>query len=234
MNPAQRLYINTKEPLCEVAKWGEYDTAEPKVLFILKEPAVRKDDKNYNFRKSLESPEWKKLRMWRLLAYCSKGLQAIGRGQEAILKNRNTEECKRLLKYSSYMNFKRFGSGRASDMSLVGLHAGLFWQLMMEEIRELKPNIIVCCKTYFILKELLECLDKLPEYRKNLGYGELGIFERHATEDESECLTFWQCKEISEKRIGVINMEHPARKNHGSYFKKLMYLGREVWHEIRD
>lgn len=235
MELSKRLYSGTKEPLCEVARWcEEYDKAEPKVLFILKEPAVREDDKKFNFRKALESPEWKRLGMWRLLAYCSEGLQAIGRGQEPILKKRDAKECKRLLKYSSYMNLKRFGAERASDMSLIGLHAGLFWQLTLEEIRELKPSIIVCCKTYFILKELLECLDKLPEYRKKLGYGELGTLERHDTGDGSECLAFWRCSEISNKRIGVINMAHPARKNYEAYFKELMELGRKVWRQVRD
>jgi len=226
MDIAKRLYSETKEPLCEVAKWCEYDTAVPKVLFILKEPAVRKDDKNYNFRESLENPEWKQLRMWRLLAYCSKGLQEIGRGETPTFEKQNAEACKKLLRYSSYMNLKRFGAERASDMSLIGLHAGLFWRLMLEEIRELKPNIIVCCKTYFILKELLECLDKLPEYRKKLGYGELGTLEKHDTGDGSECLAFWQCPEISQKRMGVINMAHPARKNYEAYFTELM--GRDV------
>lgn len=234
MDLAKRLFSETKEPFCEIAKWCEYDKAKPKVLFILKEPAVRKDDKNFNFRKSLESPEWKKLRMWRLLASCSKGLQEIGLGQETTYKYLNIEECKRLLRHSSYMNLKRFGAERASDMSLISLHAGLFWQLTLEEIRELKPNIIVCCKTYIILKELLECLDKLPEYRKKLGYGELGTLERHDMGNGSECLAFWRCSEISNKRIGVINMAHPARKNHEAYFKELMELGRKVWREVHD
>ena len=233
MNLTKRLYGEVEEPLCEVAKWdNDSYTAKPRVLFILKEPSIRKENnRNYNFRGSLEDKDWKKLGMWKLLAYCSEGLQAIGRGEQSpAFEKKTAEECKKLLKYSSYMNLKRFGAARSSDMSLVGLHAGLFWQLMLEEIRKVKPEIIVCCKTYSILKELVECLSKLPEYVNRLGYAECGTIRDAGVEK----VALWNWKEIGEKPMGVINVGHPARKPHEKYFNDLMNLGREIWHLVNN
>jgi len=231
MDLTEDLYSKAKEPLCKVAKWDdEYRKAKPKVLFILKEPSTRNNDPDYNFQRGLEDENWKQLRMWKLIAYCSEGLQALGRGEEPRFQKKKPEECKKLLRYSSYMNLKRFGAGTSSDMGLVGLHAGLFWPLMLSEIREIKPQIIVCCATYSILKELLACLNKLPAYTKALGYPACGTLERDA--DNGRCV-FWNCEAAGQK-MAVINMAHPARKNHKEYFDELMELASKVWCQIES
>ena len=123
------------------------------------------------------------------------------------------------------MNLKRFGAGRKSDMSLVGLHAGLFWPLMLEEIKELEPEIIVCCGTGSILVELLKCLNRLPQYVSRLGYEECGtIKEIHGVEQ----VALWSWGKIRQEPMSVIKVAHPGRKNYKEYFEKLMELGNKV------
>ena len=225
MDFTKELYSVEGEPLCEVAKWDDqYQHAKPKVLFILKEPSTRNNDPHYNFQRSLQDENWKQLRMWKLIAYCSEGLQALGRGEEPRFQKKKPEECKKLLRSSSYMNLKRFGAGTKSDMAFVGLHAGLFWPLMLAEIRQIRPQIIVCCATYSILKELLVCLNKLPAYAKTLGFPTCGSFTK---EDDTGTVALWNWEAVGHK-MAVINMAHPARKNHELYFKRLMHLAGKV------
>lgn len=233
MDFTKQLYSEAGEPLCEVAKWDdEYQAAKPKVLFILKEPSTRNDDPDYNFKAGLEANDWKRLRMWKPLAYCSEGLQAIGRGEDPRFKRKGYGKCKQELKSSSYMNLKRFGAGRKSDMALVGLHAGLFWPLTLSEIREIEPQIIVCCGTYSILRELLVCLKKLPAYSKALGFPACGTFTE---QDNSGRVAMWNW-EAAGQRMAVINMAHPGKwgTRHKTYFDELMKAAREVWSEMQS
>jgi hypothetical protein len=236
---AKSLYGRVEEEnLCEAAKMNKYSDAKPKVLFVLKEPSTRKgpstrsDNQNYNFKESLEDKGWHPNKMWRLLACCSEGFCSIGqnKNENQVYKWKDSNKCRELLEYSSYMNLKRFGAGTSSDMSLIGLHAGLFWPLMMDEIKELKPDIIVFCGTFTIFEELIECLNKLPEYTKKLGYKSFGKIEMRDTDKE---IGIWHCENILNKPIDIIEMPHPARKNHESYFGKLMECGKKILSDDR-
>lgn len=214
-------YDNDK--LCEIAVMNGYANADPKVIFVLKEPAnrtwKRTECRDFDFKKDLE--EINLTRMWKLLGKCSEGLQKLGKGCENI----TFDSCNKCLDSSCFLNLKRFGDGKSSNMSLVGLHAGLFWQLMMDEIKENKPNILVFCGTYQIFKELivsLKELEKLPEYKKKYGYECYGSIEIEE-ENDNEKISVWNCEKISSKRIGLINAKHPGmRGRHESYFIELM------------
>jgi len=219
------------ENLCEVAKWKQYNEARLKVLFILKEPSSRGKNQNYKFKQGLEKMEPKG--MWRLLACCSGGFHSID--QKPRYEWKDSDKCRKLLKYSSYMNLKRFGAGTSSNMSLVGLHAGLFWALMMGEIKELKPNIIVFCGTFTIFEELIECLNKLPDYSQKFGYKSFGKIEEIDND-----IRIWKCNNIIQRPIGLVKMMHPATRKkgvtHKVYFEDLMKLGGKLWEnkQIRD
>lgn len=234
MNP-KLLYSNTKgEKLCKIAEIDQYNNAKPKVLFILKEPSTRGDNRNYNFKQSLK--DWAKpIRMWRLLAYCSEGFQTIGQNETPCFERKSPEKCKKMLEHSSYMNLKRFGEETSSNMSLVGLHAGLFWPLMMDEIKELKPHIIVFCGTFTIFEELIKCLNKLPDYSQKFCYESLGKIE-----EIDNNIGLWKCNNIIQRAIGLIKMMHPATRKKGMthkvYFEDLMKLGQKLWEnkKIRD
>ena len=218
------IYGNVKEEnLCKVAKWGQYNDAKPKVLFILKEPSTRGNNQNYDYKESLADEKWDPSKMWKLLAWCSGGFQKDLDECRKLIKEK--EGRKNLLKYSSYMNLKRFGDGTSSDMSLVGLHTGLFWPLMMNEIKELRPDIIVFCGTFPIFKELIKCLNKLPDYARQFGYSAFGEIK---IDGNSGRVGQWKCNDILGKSVALIQMPHPARKNHEQYFNNLMTLSREI------
>jgi hypothetical protein len=227
---AKELYGESKEEsICEFAKWPEYDTkSNPKVLFMLKEPSTRNNEgKEYNFKKQLgKQAIFKGSRMWKLLACCSEMFQMIFKGQSPEFSDlyviSDNNKLHEMLYKSSFTNLKRLGCKPKSCMERVGVHAGLFWQLIIEEIKEIKPDIIICAGTFEIISELLDCLSKIPDYVKKNGYCSIGEFDKKNG--------IWKCKELIGKEIRMVEMCHPAylRKAPNKYFNELKDIATRI------
>jgi len=232
---AKELYGESKEEsFCEIAKWPEYDTkSNPKVLFILKEPSTRNNKgKEYNFQKELENPAIFKSKsgMWKQLARCSEMFQRIFKDQSPDLDDLKKSDNKLLemLHQSSFTNLKRFGYRKSSSyMRLVGLHAGLFWQLIIGEIKEVKPDIIICAGTFEIIFELLNnCLPKIPDYVKKNGYCNIGDIKPFGEVEDND-IWKWRCKDLVGKEIIIVKRNHPARTG-PEYFNELKDIAIEI------
>jgi hypothetical protein len=165
-----------------------YAKEKTKLLFVLREANAPKDSGDLCdiLRRRFPSSMWFALARW--AAGFHEGFPPY-----AEIKRRKNQDLHELLPRVAVMNLKKVGGGAKSDGRVINAFAYIARDLLVRQIQEIRPNIVVACGVFDTLIWLLD-LDATPSGVK--GY-------KPARERNSG---FW-----------VIPWRHPSRAGAGHY-----------------
>lgn len=132
--------------------------------------------------------------------------------QKIIQDDKSDKSDKEILKQVAYMNINKRGGGSTVDWKILNDYAKEYRKNIMEEICIIKPDIIVCCGTYWPFVDNI-CHFYKDEGGKKWNPGDKEDFVLKAKiNDEYECT--------------IINMYHPsARMAKETYIERF----RQLW-----
>ncbi|PIC86116.1 hypothetical protein CSV72_09880 [Sporosarcina sp. P20a] len=134
-----------------------YESCETKVLYLLKEVNDEKQNGNwslvYFIRKQIE--ELKFYRTMVILGLWSSSMQQGFPSYNSILerKEKNIAEG---LSSLAITNLKKSGGKGSSNMADVKSYAIVSKELWIKEIELINPDIVLCCGTFSIVREILD------------------------------------------------------------------------------
>ncbi|MFH1373402.1 MAG: hypothetical protein ABII79_06390 [bacterium] len=125
----------------------KYKAAGKKILFVLKET----NDYKGGLQNLLKNGP--RFQMWHAVARWAHGiLHDFPSFDENMLREELTESLHRV----AAINLKKATGGASSDMSVINAYAFRDRELLLKQIGEIKPELIVACGTFDILVWLLE------------------------------------------------------------------------------
>ncbi len=174
----------------------KFQNVKPKVLFILKEV---NDFKEGDLREMLkDGPVWQ---MWHTIARWAAGIINDFPPYNEI---DNSESLKENLSKIAAINLKKASGGASANLSKINAYAHLDKNLLREQIKMIRPDIIIACGTFDILIWLL-----------NIDVKKVDNPYEEPVYDE-------------ERNIWVIPWRHPGRANNEETYEELKKLIAEI------
>ena len=136
-------------------------------------------------------------------------------GMQRIIQNDDKSSDTDLLKQVAYMNINKRGGGSKVDWKMLTSYANDYEEFIKKEICIIKPDIIVCCGTYWLFVDNICGFYKNNDRTKNWESGakEDFVLDETVRLENDEC----KCK--------IINMYHPSAimsiQNYIDRFKQL-------------
>lgn len=189
----QALGINTdricRDGIFDELEWGK---VKKKILFVMKEVNDPKNEwKNGNLKDLLR--DGPKYQMWHTVARWAAGMLYDFPEYEEI---DTWDKMKKVIRKIASINLKKTSGGSFSNMSVINAYAYIDKELLLEQINEIQPHIIVACGTFDSLIWLLGL-----EINPDNPY-EKPIFNK-------------------KRNIRVIQWRHPARVNNKKTYNEL-------------
>lgn len=134
-----------------------YEKCETKILYLLKEvndPIQEKDWSLVNFIRS-QIVTSKFYRSIGILGLWNFGLQQGFPSYMSIMKDKEKSMAEGLSDIA-ITNLKKTGGGGSSNMADIMVHAKYTKELWVKEIELINPDIVVCCGTFSVVKEVLD------------------------------------------------------------------------------
>ncbi|MFH1613935.1 MAG: hypothetical protein ABIG61_02470 [Planctomycetota bacterium] len=172
---------------------GEWKNANKKILFIMKE--VNSSKGGWDLKTLFENGP--KYQMWHTISRWAGGILNNFPKFEDIDK---WSAKKANIKKIASINLKKTSGGPSSDMSIINAYAHMDKELLLEQIDEIKPEIIVACGTFDSVIWLLD----LKKVKPDKPY---------------ECPVFEETR-----NIWVIPWIHPGRVNNKDTYNELKKL----------
>ena len=175
---------------------GEWKNANEKILFIMKEVNNWPDG---DLKTLFE--DGPKYQMWHTISRWAGGiLNNFPKFEEIDKESAIKENIKKI----ASINLKKTSGGASSNMSIINAYAHMDKELLLEQIEEIKPKIIVACGTFDSVIWLLDLKinpDKFYDERDD---------------------KFYKCPVLEKTReILVIPWIHPGRVNNRETYNEL-------------
>ena len=143
--------------------WDRWSTVNRRVLFLAKEAP--------GYEPSWDLPEWireegPKFNIWWNVAYWAYGIQRVS--AEYLPSNPVPEEAwdevKEALLASAVVNVKKSGGKSSSDVADLRKYVQLDGDLIKQQVECYTPHVIVCCRTWSLVKSLWGKFENVSEH----------------------------------------------------------------------